>query len=709
MAAAVHPLAPLFHPRSVAVIGASSDPHKIGGRTFRYIRDNWKDGPLYPINDRYPEVQGVPTLPSVRDLPLGVDLAFVIVPAPHVPEAVAACAERGVHTLVIFSSGFAEMDEAGRAAQEAVTATARQAGIRVVGPNCMGVMNVRSGLWGTFTGAFDYEPPLPGRVGMVSQSGAFGIYAYMVARERGLGLSLWVTTGNEADVDVADCVEFIADDPETDVIIVYMEGARSRAKLERALAKARARRKPVVVLKVGRTEVGAVAASSHTAALVGADAVYDALFRRYGVHRADTIEELVEVAYAASRGSFPAGRRLGLVTVSGGVGVLMADAAGQAGLEVPPMPEAVQRKLKALIPFAAVRNPIDTTAQMINNLDLIRENLAVMLAEGGVDAVVLFLSSVGTNPRMLEALAAPLAELRRLHPQSLVLLSGLFPRNVASRLEEHGYLVCKDPSGAVRAVAALAAFQEAFAREEGADAPPTLPAGLPALPASAPNEIEAKRLLAAAGIPVVPERLVSGTDAASAEEAAAAAEALGYPVVLKIVSPDILHKSEMGGVLIGLDSAEAVRAGHATLLERARAHAPDARIEGVLVAPLVRGGVEVILGVKRDPVFGPVVMCGLGGILVEVLKDVALRIAPFGEAEAHAMLRELRGYPVLEGVRGQPPADVPALARALALLSAFAHHHRDTLESLDINPLLVLPAGQGAVAVDALLVPRAAE
>jgi acyl-CoA synthetase (NDP forming) len=708
MPAAPHPLTPLFHPRSVAVIGASSDPHKIGGRTFRYIKDNWKGGPLYPINERYPEVQGVPTLPTVDDLPDGVDLAFVIVPAPAVPLAVAACADKHVRTLVIFSSGFAEMGEEGRAAQERLKATAREAGMRVVGPNCMGVMNVASGLWGTFTGAFDYEKPLPGRVAMVSQSGAFGIYCYMVARQRGLGVSLWVTTGNEVDVDVADCLEFVAHDPDTDIIVCYMEGARDKAKLERALEAARAARKPIVMLKVGRTDVGAVAASSHTASLVGADRVYDAIFQQYGVHRAHTFDEMVEVAYAGSHGRYPPGRRLGLVTVSGGVGVLMADAAIEHGLEVPEMPPAVQKRLKELIPFAGTRNPVDTTAQMINNIDLIRENLQLMLDQGGVDAIVLFLSSVGVNPRMMGAVSGPLLELRRKYPDSLLVLSGQFSPEATAVLEGAGYLLAEDPSHSVRMVAALANFQESFARAGRPRALPALPAGALPVPArskgGALSEVEAKRVLASAGIPVVPERL-----AASADEAVAAAQALGLPCVLKIVSPDILHKSEIGGVLLGLDSPEAVRSGYDTLLQRARRHAPSAKIEGVLVAPQVHGGVETILGVQRDPVFGPVILFGLGGILVEVLKDVTLRIAPFSEAEALEMIRAVKGYPILEGVRGRPRADVPALARALAQLSVFAHANADALETLDVNPFIVLPEGQGALAVDALIVPRGGE
>ena len=701
-----HSLQPLFHPSAVAIIGASSDPHKIGGRTFRYIKENFSGGQVLPINARYEEVQGVPTIPTIADLPKGVDLAFVIVPAPSVLETVEACAAQGIRSLVIFSSGFAEMNEDGARAQKRIGEIAQEAGIRVVGPNCMGLMNVPLGLWGTFTGSFDYLPPRTGRVGMAAQSGAFGIYAYQLARSRGVGLKLWATTGNEVDVDVADCLAYFAEDEGTDVLVGYMEGAKNKDKLVYALETARAKGKPVIMLKVGSSDVGALAASSHTASLVGSNAVYDAVFKQYGAHRAETIDELVDIAHACSVGHYPAGNKVGLVTVSGGVGVLMADAAEAKGLEVPAMPEPVQKKLKELIPFAGVRNPVDTTAMMINNLPLIQTNLGIILAEGGCDSVVCFLSSVGLNPAMMGDLTEPLLKLRADFPDAPVSLAGQFNRDLTGDLDDAGYLICEDPNRAVGQIAALARFTESFRKAASGQDTPAIPGHFAPLPGHDVSEVEAKAILGAAGIPVVPESLVTDADAA-----VAAAANLDGPAVMKIVSPDIQHKSEIGGVLLNLQGEQAIREGFATLMERARAAQPSARIEGVLVAPMIPDGVETILGVQRDPVFGPVVMFGLGGIFVEVMKDVTLRVAPFSEAEAHVMIREVKGFPLLDGARGRPLADVDALARTLSTLSFFAAAHADTLESLDINPLLVLPKGQsfqgqGAVAVDALIVPR---
>ena len=695
------PMDALFHPRSISVIGASSDVRKLGGRTFRNLKELGFQGQLYPIHKRDEEVQGVPAVPSVGELPDGVDMAFILVPAPGVVTALEEYAARGVRSAVVFSSGFAETDDEGRDNQERITALARETGMRVVGPNCMGVMNVHEGMLGTFTSSFDYGLPSPGRISVVSQSGAFGAHCFVLARERGLGLNLWATTGNECDVDVADCLAYMAMDEATDVILCYMEGCKSKERLVHALEVARERNKPVVMLKVGRTEVGAAAASSHTASLVGSDAVYEAIFKQYGVHRAETIEELTDIAYACIARRFPPGKRVGLVTISGGVGVVMADAAASAGLEVPPMPEDTQRKLKELLPFAAVRNPIDFTAQALTDTSLVRKNLEIMLDEGGCDAVVLFLASIGLNPRIMGQLTDSLLELREKFGQELIVMSILAREELKTTLEQAGFLIYEDPTRSIKAVAALVKFAESFRNAGKTSPPPALPEGTAPFPAQTVSEYEAKRVLAAAGIPVVEERL-----AQSAEEAVSAASELGYPVVLKIASPDIQHKSEIGGVALNLESAEAVEEAYGTLLERARQHQPEARMDGILVAPMVKGGVETILGVNRDPVFGPVVLFGLGGIFVEVMKDVTFRLAPFSVEEAHAMIREVKGFPLLEGVRGQPPADIEALARALAQLSVFAAAHEEELETLDLNPFIVLPEGQGALAVDALIVPR---
>lgn len=693
----------LLAPKSVAVVGASDDPSRIGGRPIHYFKAGGFQGPVYPVNPKRETVQGLTAYPTVDALPEPVDFAIIALPAEVAVTAARACADAGVKGCIVFSSGFAEADDAGRALQEELAGIARDSGMRIVGPNCLGLFNAELGFYPTFTTTLDRGLPQTGPLSIVSQSGAYGSHLYFLARAQGLGMRYWITTGNECDVQVAECLRWLADDPETKVIMAYIEGSTDPEALIEGFERARANRKPVILMKVGRSAVGAEAAASHTAALAGADAVYDAIFRQYGVHRARTTQELMDIAYGCTRGIYPATRKLGLVTISGGVGVLMADTAEDYSLDVAPMPEDAQRALKAALPFAAVRNPVDITAQSFNQMSLVTTNMRIMLEKGGYDAIVAFFTSVAGSTLISDTLAAALAEGCAGHPDRLLVLSIIAPPEIVARYEAQGFLVYEDPSSAIAVIAALTSFGESFAR--AAETPARIavaPAAEP-LPKRTLGEAEAKQRLAAVGIPVVTETL-----AASAEEAVAAFARLGGPAVLKIASPDILHKTEVGGVLLDRRDAQSVRAGFETLVARAAERAPAARIDGVLVAPMVTGGVETILGVQHDPVFGPMVMFGLGGVFVEVLKDVTFRRAPFDAREARAMIDEVKGRVLLDGVRGAPPADIDALVQALVGLSRFAAAHAGEIETIDVNPFVVLPAGQGARALDALIVPRGA-
>ena len=693
-------LKPLFDPTSIAIVGASDNIYKFGGRPIFYMKQAGFQGPIYPVNPKGGEIQGLEAYADVREIGRPVDLAVISVPAKGVVDQIAACAEAGVKGAVIFSSGFAETDEEGEAWQRRLSEIAAESGIRLVGPNCMGMLNVKDRAIGTFSSMFDHGWPRPGNITILSQSGAVGSHTLVLARERGLGVRGWMTTGNECDVDVADCMLFAAEDPDTRVLAIYMEGCRNPDRLVEALERARRKEKPVVVMKVGASAAGAVAATSHTASLAGADQIFDAVYRQYGAHLVHSLAELLEVSAACSAGRFPKGRRLGIVTVSGGAGVMACDAAAAAGLEVPALPEAAQRELKALMPFAAVRNPVDTTAQVLNDVDLLRRNLEVMLEAGDVDATLLFLSSIGFNERMMAQIREVLIETLDKHAEALLVASVMVTAADKALLEARRVLHIEDPSRAVALIGVLARLREAFERP-AAEAPPAPPATARAAPGEVLNEVDAAALLRDAGLPVVESRLV-----ASREAAVAAAAALGGPVVLKIVSPEIQHKSEVGGVRVALAGAEEVGAAHDAIRASAARMAPGARIDGIMVAPMVAGGVECILGTSTDPVFGPVVAFGLGGIFVEVLRDVTFRVAPFGLDEARRMIREVEGYPLLEGARGQPAADTEALAEALARLSVFAANNRETVESVDLNPVLAGP--DRVVALDALVVPKTA-
>lgn len=689
----------LFAPRSIAIIGASSSPTKIGGLPLAYLKASGFDGPVYPVHATEPEVQGLKAYARIADVPGPVDLAICALPGAAAEAAVRDCAARGVRALIMFTSGFAEVSAEGAAAQERMVAVARAAGMRLAGPNCMGIANLGTGAICTFHPAFAEVMPRDGCIGLVSQSGAFGGLSAMMARLRGLSLSHLITTGNEGDVDVADGLLYLASQPQVRVILLYIEGVRHGARLLEGLRRAHAAGQAVVAIKLGRTEVGSAAAASHTAALAGSDAVADAVLRQFGAHRAHSIEEFLDIACAAAVAGRPRHARTGIVTVSGGVGVLMADDAVQRGLELPALSADTQAQVKALVPFAGTRNPLDITGQVMNDRALLRKAFDLMAADGDLASVLTFVGSSLLKPEVLPEQLPPWLEIRRQHPQRWLALCGLIGPEARQALQQAGIATFEEPTHGTRAAAALLRIGQAL--ERPLVRPPLPPAR--ALPPRAHHELESLQALREAGIATVEARA-----AASADEAVAAAEALGYPVVLKLLSADVLHKSDIGGVCLNLTDAAAVRAAHAQVLSAAARQAPQARVEGVLVAPMVAGGIECILGVSRDPVFGPVVMFGLGGVFVEAMGDVAFRVAPFDVDEAQRMVAETRASRVLDGLRGAPAADRTALAQALSDLSRWAAAHADTLESLEANPVRVLPAGQGLVALDAVLIGRRA-
>ncbi len=682
-------------PRSIAVVGASGDASRIGGRPIAYMLDQGFAGAILPVNPNRAVIQGLPAYPTIADLPQVPDTAIVAVPGALAVQAIEDLGARGVRSAIVFTAGFAEMNEDGAADQTRLLAAAARHGMRLLGPNCLGLFNARIGYYPIFSTSFENGWPKPGRIGIASQSGAYGTHVFATARNRGIGTPLCVTTGNEGDVTIGDVIGWMAEDPDTDVIAAYAEGIREADSFLAALAAARTARKPVVMMKVGTSAIGAHAARSHTASIAGDDAVTDAVLAEFGVVRARTTEEMLDIAMLATKRIYPVRNTLGVITISGGAGVLISDAAEKLGLEMPEMPAAAQDALRAMVPFAAPRNPVDCTAQAFNDMSLIGRFTDSMVVDGGYSSILAFFTQVGgaasTAPRLREQLAATKAK----HPDRLYVLSVIGPAERIAEYEADGFVVFEDPTRATVAIHAMGRFGAAFAAGPGL-APPVVPAVT--LPLTSPSEAAAKRLLADAGIPAAPEAAC-----ATVAEAVAAAERFGDPVVLKILSPDIPHKTEIGGVLLGVRGADAVRAGFQQLLDRAREARPDARLDGVLVAKQLRGGVECILGIHRDPVFGPVAMFGLGGIFVEVLQDVALHRCPFGVDVAEAMIRSIRAAPILLGARGRPRADIAALADMLARLSVLAAAAGPRLSAIDLNPVFAMPEGEGAFAVDAVI------
>jgi len=686
----------LLAPRSIAVLGASSDATKIGGRPVKFLKAHGYTGQIFPVNPKADEIQGLKAYPTLGAIGGRVDHAILALPAAAVLPAVEACAANGVRSITIFSSGFAEIGAEGRAAQERIAAIAGAGGMRVLGPNCMGFINLQRGVIASFAFMVDLGLPPVGRIALVSQSGAFGGQALVMAREKQVALGAWITTGNECDIELADCIAHFARDPGTDVIMGYMEGCKSADKLVAALELAQDAGKAVIMVKAGGSEVGRAAVQSHTGALSGNDRVYDAIFRRHGVHRAESIESFFDVAYAASGGRRPKNDKIGVFTVSGGVGVLCADAAEKVGLELPALPPSVQKELQALLPHASLRNPVDGTAQIWSDMKVFETFLQKMAREGDFDSLLLFLTAMPHSPPLQAPLRDCLLRLRREFPEKLLILSMFAPPDLSREMAEAGYLLFEDTT---RAIKALAALRRLGRRRDLQDTPLEPETGDEAL-AEARDEFSAKRALKAAGIATLEEYL-----APDSAEGLQAAHRLGFPVALKIASPDILHKSDIGGVALNIADETAFTAAWSDIMRKVAAAAPMAQIDGILVAPMLAGGQEMIVGSQCDPVFGPVVMVGLGGIYAEIFDDVVIRPAPVGRAEAEAMIRELKSFPLLNGARGRQKADIAALAQAIVTIGRVALANRQRIQSIEINPLRVMPEGQGAVALDAAIVP----
>jgi len=709
-----HDLTALLRPRSIAVIGASTQPDKVGGAPIRLLRDLGYAGRILPVHGTAAEVQGLPAIPSLDSLDAPVDLAIVALPVSALDNVLGQLERNRTRAAVVFTSGFAEIGEEGVAQQRALADFARRTGMVLLGPNCLGAMNLRERMFATFSPLpLSGLPPL-GDVGLVSQSGAFGAYAFALAREAGLGLSHWVTTGNEAGLQVADVIEWLAHDDDTRVILAYVEGCRDGERMRRALAAARAAGKPVVITKVGTTAAGARSAQSHTASLAGEDAVYQAVFDEYGVHRAHTLEEFFRLGYVLSRGARPprwssdSGRAVdavspvALVTVSGGVGILMADRAEQLGLPLPPLPAAPAKALLDQIPFASTANPIDVTGQVVAQIDVLRDALVAAAESGEYGAVIAFLAGGPKVPRMWSIIQDAVTTLRQRGNTTPLIISGLADAEPRAWLEAHGGLVFQEPVHAVEAVATLArAAAQAELRVSG-ETGPTLPADLP-LPGpdvQALSEFDAAHLLARAGVPVA-----TGGLARDADEAVRIAGRIGYPVAVKLCSPDILHKSDVGGVVLDLPDAQAVRDAFTRVEAAARQVTTDsgapARFDGALIARMVRGWGELMVGVRRDPVFGLVMLAGIGGTMVEVFRQTALGLAPLSRPRALAMLRECRADALLGGHRGHPVVDMEGVADVMVRIAAVAVALGPRLDTLEINPLII--TAEGVVAADAVI------
>lgn len=684
-------------PRSIAVIGASTDPTRIGGRPLRYLLESGYPGAIFPINAKNDTVQGLKAYRSIADVPSAVDCALILVPSASVLEAVKQCAAIGVKGVVIFSSGFAETGAQGEQRQAEVLAIARRAGMRVIGPNCLGLFRTRSHAYLTFSGVFEDVVGQHGDLGLISQSGGFAGEFVKLAVQRGLYFSTWMTTGNEIDVELGEALTHMAQDPDTRVIGLYLEGARKRESLLQGLALARRNGKRVVALKAGRTAAGAAAVQSHTAGLAGSDRLYDVIFAQYGVHRARSIEEMLDVIYTARQPVRMPSKRLAILSTSGGNGALAADFAIDSGFSLPPLSDDLQGQIKVLAEDASTSNPVDLTAKVASDPSVLAKTLEAMLRAGTYDGFYVFVGLVAGIPALIEPMLEVMRPIPARFPGVPIVLSITAPDPILRRYEEAGYILIQDPSRAIAALRGLAGF-DAYRADAAPSPAPLCDATASSLaPGRSYSEVESKALLERIGIPLLEERLVAHDDGADQ-----IATGMGGRVALKIVSPDILHKTDVGGVRLHVTAAEAPKAV-VDMMETVQRARPDARIDGVLMSPMLDGALEFIVGAHADPVFGPVIMVGAGGVAVEITDDVALRLAPVNADEARDMVQSLKCHRLLDGYRGRPPADIKALVEAIVTLSEFAHANARLLGSIEINPVAVLPDGKGIIALDALI------
>lgn len=669
-------------PNAIAVFGASNDPNKIGGRPIAFLKKAGYGGIIVPINPNAQSVQGLPAFPDLNAAAIDVDLAIIALPARFVLPAVRACAAQGVKAATIFSSDVAEEDLMG------ALSAARGAGMRILGPNSLGSFSTGGGVFATFATALDGAWPKQGEIAIVSQSGAFGSYLYALMDRAGGGLSHVLATGNELDLTVADLVGMLAGDRNTKVIVIALEGVRQGAELMTAVAHARRTGKSVIAMKTGRSAAGRIAAATHTGALAGEGAVFDAALRQSGALIARNLDEAADYARILVRRPRMAGCDLGIVTTSGGIGVLLSDYAEDVGLRVRAMPEPAQKKIKDILPFADGANPIDSSAQILSDMSLFGQMLEIVIEEGGYDALVVFLAHIGRNDAHFAAVAPGLLAARRAHPDLPIIVSMVATEANKIRLEDAGIPVFEDPERAVRAATALRASPA-----EQLPAQSKLPDV--EAPEARLNESAAADWLTSAGVPMAAQRHVTHKDSAIR-----AANDLGFPLVLKVSSPDILHKSDVGGVCVGLTSPEAVAAAFSSVIKRAEDAVRDAKIDGAILAEMVADGPELILGTTIDPDFGPVVMVGTGGIQAELYKDVVFRTAPISPGEAMAMLDDLEGSALLNGFRGGPVADRNAVGAVISRVSHLADHFREIGLRIEINPLRIVdgqPIGLDAV------------
>ena len=694
-----------LNPRSIAIVGASNDVTRIGGQPIKLLTTFGFKGKVYPVNPKYDDIAGLKCYPDVASVPQPCDVVLIALAGAHVAGVIGQCGKAGIPFAIVLSAGFGEVED-GKALQVQLKAAVKASGVRMVGPNCLGVANFSIGYRAGFGGTLQLPNLKSGPVAMITQSGGFGFGVVASACYYGIGFNYLVSTGNEDDLSMLDWVEHVLEQPEVEIVTVFMEGTTEGRRLIKIGERALELGKPILVWKVGNTSAGRQAVTSHTARLTAGPELFKTVFRHGGFVEVRDIDDLVDVCKAFLGRKLPASNRVGVITMSGGAGVLLADRCVEAGLSLPKLADDTRAKLRdVMVPYASPDNPVDATANGYNdNFAAYRKAIGIMLDDPHCDAVI------ARCPRGKGAMpwAEALIETLRGVEKPFLINWGTAPddnADVLAYLEANGVPCILAPGRTTHALAMLyefaqkrRAWQQRISRPHTrviAKQPLDFPAGGGAL-----GEHRSKSLLRTYGIAAVDEHLLAPDAIEKLTDLTQAP--LPFPLALKIESADIPHKTEAGVVRLNIASLDALKQAAREILAAAKHYQADARIDGILVQQMA-SGVEVIVGAVNDPHFGPVVTFGLGGIFTELLQDVTHRFAPFDVETAKEMILEIKAAPLLTGYRGKPALDVDALAQTLSRVSLFVADHADRVAELDINPLFVRPVGQGVVAADALL------
>jgi len=696
----------LFYPRSIAVIGASRQPGSVGHSLLANLLMNRYQGVIFPVNPNATSVLGIKCYPRVLEISDDIDLAVIIVPSRLVPQVLDECGQMGIRAAIIISAGFKEIGGEGAKLEREVQEVGRRRDMALVGPNCLGVINTDP--LSQMNATFATDMPRSGNIGFISQSGALCVAVLNYAKEANIGFSKFISMGNKAGIAENELLSYLQSDPKTDVILMYLEdlvNGREFMRIARQTTSSTQRPKPIIALKAGRTIPGARAASSHTGSLAGSDRVYDAIFEQSGVIRVETLEELFDYVRGFSSQPLPRGPNVGIVTNSGGPGILATDACIRHGLNVPPLGKRTLARLRQFLPeTASLHNPVDLIAEA--QAKQYEAALRAVLKDQGIDSAIVILTSTAFTE--VDKISAAVAKVARENNKPVFCcLLGVFDVSKGIEiLEASGVPNFRFPESAARVVSEMARFTDWLNRPQtrikkyrvDKSKVGKVFARVRAHGRLFLLESEAYEVLRAYRFPVVRSRL-----ARSKEEAKAAARRIGFPVVLKIASPDIIHKVDYGGVRLDLKTEDEVESAYREILDNIRRRQPEARISGLMVEEMARPGKEVILGMNRDAQFGPILMFGLGGIYVEALEDVSFRLAPIREYSALAMIKKTKAHKILDGFRGGPVYDIQAIAECLLRLSQLVVDFEEIRE-LDINPLLVYEKGQGCRIVDARII-----